>query len=107
MYDILPQEQISVFIDGCKVTGSVGPPLRDAISENNLRSHLAQKGILSKESFDQIDWQGIYGAMCSFSPRLKLWATKFVSVSVPPTRLFPSALRRTPLPALVAICRML
>ena len=67
VYDILPQEQISIFIDGSKVTGSVGRPLRDAISKIQLRNHLDEKGILSAESFDHIDWQGIYGAMNSFS----------------------------------------
>ena len=78
-HDILPREQISIFIDGQKATTSIGPHLRDAISKSNLRSHLHNKGVISEDIFDHIDWTGIQQIMHSFSTRKRLWVTKHVS----------------------------
>ena len=46
-HNTLPIEQIAIFIDGIKVTGPVGKPLRNAISRQRMRTHLASNKCLT------------------------------------------------------------
>ena len=62
-FDVLPKEQIAIFIDGCKTTGSVGKPLRNAISRLRMRSHLTRNKSMTAKAFDLVDRDSIERTM--------------------------------------------
>jgi hypothetical protein len=75
----LPIEQIAIFIDGSKVTGLVGKPLRNAISRQHMRNHLVSNKYLTPQAFDKVDWNSLESTMNTLGTQYKLWATKHVS----------------------------
>ena len=79
VHNTLPIEQIAIFIDGRKVTGSVGKPLRNAISRQRMCNHLASNKCLTPQAFDKVDWNSLESTMSTLGTQYKLWATKHVS----------------------------
>ena len=78
-FDVLPKEQIVIFIDGCKTTGSVGKPLRNAISRIRMRSHLIHNKSMTAKAFDLVDWDSVGKTIHNMKTQYRLWATKHVS----------------------------
>ena len=78
-HNTLPIEQIAIFIDGNKITGPVGKPLRNAISRQRMRAHLAGNKCLSSRAFDKVDWNSLESTMNTLGTQYRLWATKHVS----------------------------
>ena len=53
--DALPHEEILIRIKGEKITGDIGPPLRNEVSRVKMRTFLDVKGTLSAEAFNTVD----------------------------------------------------
>ena len=75
----LPHEMITVHIDGVKICGDIGAPIRRAHGRRQMRDHLAKKGVLSSEAFDLVDWPAIERMMNHMPQQFRLWVTKHVS----------------------------
>ena len=77
--DTLPHELVLVHINGCKITGDIGAPLRNEVSKNIMRKHLISNGTIKSATFDMIDWEAIEVKMSNTKQQHKIWITKHVS----------------------------
>ena len=71
-HNTLPLEQISIYIDGIKATGSVAQSLRNAISKQRMRTHLASNKSLTPQAFDQVDWDSLEGTKNTMGTQYRL-----------------------------------
>ena len=76
---ILPHEQVVIIINHLKITGTVGPALRNEISRHAMRKHLEETNIMDIESFDKVDWESIELTMKELDHQYKIWIIKHVS----------------------------
>ena len=76
---VLPHEDITVEVEGVKVCGDVGPPLRRAYGRRLMREHLSRRGTLSSTAFNHVDWEATEKMMYNMPQQFRLWVTKHVS----------------------------
>ena len=57
--DTLSHELLLVHINGCKIRGDIGVPLRNEVSKDIMRKHLISNGTIIPAAFDMIDWDAI------------------------------------------------
>ena len=77
--DTLPHELVLIHINGCKITGDIGVPLRNEVSKVIMRKHLISNHTIIPTAFDMIDWDAIAVKMSSTKQQHKIWITKHVS----------------------------
>ena len=78
-YDILPHEQMIIYVDGKKVTGDIAKNLRNAVSHKYMQSFLNDKGILHFTLFNLIHWESCEKAMEDANHTFYIWAVKQIS----------------------------
>lgn len=77
--EALPHERVVCRVAGHKVTGDVGPAIRNERSRKIMRTFLTSKGKLTTAAFDDVDWTAIEMMMDSVPQLFALWTCKHVS----------------------------
>ena len=67
------------FVGDTKVTSRAGELIRDHIGSRQVKAYYAQKGSLTSQAFDMVDWEAMGLMLKAKPPTYEMWLSKHVS----------------------------
>ncbi len=75
---LFPLEPIGIFVGGEKLSSEAGPLLRFHAHRQLARSLFHRKKILSRDEFEEVDWELVHRTLHSVPRLFQVWASKHV-----------------------------
>jgi hypothetical protein len=76
---VFPEEDLVFCVDGVKISGATTPAISRHWGDEQAREHYHSKGILDRDLFDEVYWDGIEQVMKQSPTMFGVWVTKQVS----------------------------
>jgi hypothetical protein len=76
---VFPDEDLVYRVDGVKISGATTPAISRHWGDEQAREHYHSKGIVDRDLFDEVYWDGIEQVMKQSPTMFGVWVTKQVS----------------------------